>query len=259
MSATVSEETFCQYFNNCHTLYIHGTLFPVDVLYLEDILQETGYSNFQNDISAASKAQKGRHRKREVQASEKNFQYSCMIDSYIPSLKDKYDKQVIDTLRRYTDSEGCTNLNFLEYLIFYICEHKPPGAILVFLPGYERISKLNDQLQRPTNPRHQRLAQQIQVYPLHSMMPTVNQRSVFEPPPPGTRKVILSTILAETSVTIDDIVYVINTGRTKVNDYDIEQNIQTLQEEWVSIANSKQRKGRAGRVQPGVCYNLFTR
>ncbi|XP_073825286.1 ATP-dependent RNA helicase Rhau [Musca autumnalis] len=259
MSATVSEETFCQYFNNCHTLYIHGTLFPVEVLYLEDILQETGYTNFQNDcLASAGKSQRGR-RKHERQSSEKNFQYTHMIDSYVSALKDKYDRQVIDTLRRYSDSEGCANLNFLEYLIFYICENKPAGAILVFLPGYERISKLNDQLQKPSNPRHQRLAEKIQIYPLHSIMPTVNQRNVFEPPAPGMRKVILSTILAETSVTIDDVVYVINTGRTKVNDYDIEQNIQTLQEDWVSVANSQQRKGRAGRVQPGVCYNLYTR
>ncbi|XP_013110085.2 ATP-dependent DNA/RNA helicase DHX36 [Stomoxys calcitrans] len=255
MSATVSEETFCEYFNNCHTIYIHGTLFPVDVLYLEDVLQETGYTNFQNDIMAATRKNGRQRNNREQQ----DTQYSSMINSYLPSIRDKYDKQVIDTLRRYSDTEGCGNLNFLEYLIFYICEHKPPGAILVFLPGYERISKLNDQLQRPTNPSHQRLVEGIQVYPLHSMMPTVNQRSVFEPPPAGTRKVILSTILAETSVTIDDVVYVINTGRTKVSDYDIEQNIQTLQEQWVSLANSKQRKGRAGRVQPGVCYNLFTR
>ncbi|XP_058987315.1 ATP-dependent DNA/RNA helicase DHX36-like [Musca domestica] len=261
MSATVSEETFCEYFNNCHTLYIHGTLFPVEVLYLEDILQETGYTNFQNDCLASGKPQRGHNprRKHEKQVSEKNFQYTHMIDSYVSAMKDKYDRQVIDTLRRYSDSEGCANLNFLEFLIFYICEHKPPGAILVFLPGYERISKLNDQLQRPSNPRHQHLAEKIQIYPLHSMMPTVNQRNVFEPAAPGMRKVILSTILAETSVTIDDVVYVINTGRTKVNDYDIEQNIQTLQEDWVSVANSKQRKGRAGRVQPGVCYNLFTR
>ncbi|XP_075152834.1 ATP-dependent DNA/RNA helicase DHX36-like [Haematobia irritans] len=256
MSATVSEETFCEYFNNCHTLYIHGTLFPVDVLYLEDILQETGYDNFQNDILAANQ-KKGRHRQNSRE--KENTQYSLMINSYLSSIRNKYERNVLETLRRYSDSEGCANLNFLEHLIFYICENKPPGAILVFLPGYERISKLNDQLQRPTNPRHQRLVEKIQVHPLHSMMPTVNQRNVFDPAPSGMRKVILSTILAETSVTIDDVVYVINTGRTKVTDYDIEQNLQTLQEQWVSIANSKQRKGRAGRVQPGVCYNLFTR
>ncbi|TMW42858.1 hypothetical protein DOY81_012064 [Sarcophaga bullata] len=91
------------------------------------------------------------------------------------------------------------------------------------------------------------------------MMPTVNQRSIFQPAPQGVRKVILSTILAETSVTIDDVVYVINTGKTKYQDYDVSQNIQTLEEKWVSKANTQQRKGRAGRVQPGICYNLFTR
>lgn len=257
MSATVSEETFCGYFNNCYTLYIDGTLFPVEVLYLEDILQETGYTAFQNEIFV--KHQNKWPRKHEGKDAERNTQYSRMIDTYLPTLKQKYNRQVVDTIRQYKDSEGCENLQFLEYLIFYICEKKPPGAILVFLPGYERISKLHAILQKPSSVRYQELARNIQVYPLHSMMPTVNQRSIFQPAPQGKRKVILSTILAETSVTIDDVVYVINTGKTKYQDYDVSQNIQTLEEKWVSKANTQQRKGRAGRVQPGICYNLFTR
>lgn len=257
MSATVSEETFCGYFNNCYTLYIEGTLFPVEVLYLEDILQETGYTAFQNEVLV--KHPNKWPRKNNGKEAELNSQYSRMIDTYLPALKQKYNRHVVDTICKYKDSEGCENLQFLEYLIFYICENKPPGAILVFLPGYERISKLNTILQKPSSVRYQELAKKIQVYPLHSMMPTVNQRSIFQPAPRGMRKVILSTILAETSVTIDDVVYVINAGKTKYQDYDVIQNIQTLEEQWVSKANTQQRKGRAGRVQPGICYNLFTR
>lgn len=75
----------------------------------------------------------------------------------------------------------------------------------------------------------------------------------------GVRKIILSTNIAETSVTIDDVVYVINNGRMKLNGFDAEDNIGTLNEEWVSLANAKQRRGRAGRVRPGVCYNLYTK
>lgn len=110
------------------------------------------------------------------------------------------------------------------------------------------------------------------------MLPTVSQKSVFEPPPQGklncfifiniclhsislagVRKIILSTNIAETSVTIDDVVYVINNGRMKLKGFDAENNIGTLKEEWVSIANSRQRRGRAGRVRPGICYHLYTK
>lgn len=257
MSATVSEETFCEYFNNCFTLHIEGTLFPVEMLYLEDILQETRFTGFQNP--AFAKPQNGRHGRRNAADAERGNQYSNMISTYIPSLQGKYERQVIDTLMKFKDSEGCENLQFLEHLIFHIHENKPAGAILVFLPGFERISKLTTQLQKPSSPKFRELARSLQIYPLHSMMPTMNQKSIFLPAPNGKRKVILSTILAETSVTIDDVVYVINTGKTKNKDYDVEQNIQTLEEQWVSKANTQQRKGRAGRVQPGICYNLFTR
>lgn len=75
----------------------------------------------------------------------------------------------------------------------------------------------------------------------------------------GVRKIILSTNIAETSVTIDDVVYVINNGRMKLKGFDAENNIGTLKEEWVSLANSRQRRGRAGRVRPGICYHLYTK
>jgi len=75
----------------------------------------------------------------------------------------------------------------------------------------------------------------------------------------GVRKIILSTNIAETSVTIDDVVYVIDNGRMKLKGFDAENNIGTLNEEWVSLANSRQRRGRAGRVRPGICYHLYSK
>lgn len=97
------------------------------------------------------------------------------------------------------------------------------------------------------------------ILPLHSQMPTVDQKQIFERPPNGIRKIILSTNIAETSVTIDDVVFVIDCGKIKINNFNLETNTQTLLPEWVSLANADQRKGRAGRVQPGYCFHLFTR
>uniref|UniRef100_A0A672GAS3 RNA helicase n=1 Tax=Salarias fasciatus TaxID=181472 RepID=A0A672GAS3_SALFA len=95
------------------------------------------------------------------------------------------------------------------------------------------------------------------IIPLHSLMPTVNQTQVFQRPPPGVRKIVIATNIAETSITIDDVVYVIDGGKIKETHFDTNNNISTMAAEWVSLANAKQRKGRAGRVRPGKCYHLY--
>lgn len=97
------------------------------------------------------------------------------------------------------------------------------------------------------------------IYPLHSKMPTVQQKEIFDVPPKGIRKIIIATQIAETSITINDVVYVIDCGKIKIGHYSAEKNLDSLNPEWVSLANADQRRGRAGRVQPGVCYHLFTR
>lgn len=88
------------------------------------------------------------------------------------------------------------------------------------------------------------------------MVPYIEQK-VFMCPPHGCRKIVLATNIAETSITIDDIVYVIDTGRVKEKSYD--NNAFTLHSSWVSKASAKQREGHAGRCQPGICYHLYSK
>ncbi|XP_030383048.1 ATP-dependent DNA/RNA helicase DHX36 [Scaptodrosophila lebanonensis] len=247
MSATVREQDFCNYFDNCPMLRIEGVMYPVEMLYLEDILTLTGHRFSQQ-----------RERRQRRDRIEREMQHKAMIEPYIRRVRGKYDDRVLDQLR-FPESEGCGDIEFIAQLIYYICEMKPDGAILVFMPGYDKISNLHSTLDKPKSPKGQRWRNNLLIFPLHSMMPSAEQQAVFRPAPPGKRKVIISTIIAETSVTIEDVVYVINTGRTKSTNYDIETNIQSLEEEWVTLANTQQRKGRAGRVQPGVCFNLFSR
>ena len=90
-------------------------------------------------------------------------------------------------------------------------------------------------------------------------MPTAQQKSIFLPSPPGIRKIIVATSIAESSITIDDVVYVIDSGKTKESNFDVEKNVRTLQPEWVSVASAKQRRGRAGRVQKGYCFHLYVK
>lgn len=81
----------------------------------------------------------------------------------------------------------------------------------------------------------------------------------FKVHPKGTRKIVISTNIAETSVTIEDIVFVVDTGRLKERRYDPSRSMSMLVEDTISVANATQRKGRAGRVREGVCYSLYTR
>lgn len=97
------------------------------------------------------------------------------------------------------------------------------------------------------------------IYPLHSQMPTAYQKEIFQIPPFGFRKVIISTNIAETSITVEDVKYVIDCGKCKLKTFDIDTKLESLSDHWVSIANMKQRKGRAGRTSEGVSYHLFSR
>jgi ATP-dependent RNA helicase DHX57 len=95
--------------------------------------------------------------------------------------------------------------------------------------------------------------------PLHASLTPAEQRQVFPPPPGGKRKVIAATNVAETSITIEDVVCVIDTGRVKETSFDPANNVVRLQEVWASRAAAKQRRGRAGRVRAGECYKLYTK
>lgn len=127
---------------------------------------------------------------------------------------------------------------------------KKTGGILVFLPGVAEISRACNMLASLTS---------LHVLPLHASLETRDQKRVFARPPPGKRKVVVATNVAETSITIDDIVAVIDSGKVKETTFDPQNNMRKLEENWASRAACKQRRGRAGRVQEGLCYKLFTR
>lgn len=127
---------------------------------------------------------------------------------------------------------------------------KKPGGILVFLPGVAEINQACRLLSSITS---------LHVLPLHASLETREQKRVFARPPPAKRKVVVATNVAETSITIDDIVAVIDSGKVKETTFDPANNMRKLEENWASRAACKQRRGRAGRVQEGRCYKLFTR
>lgn len=98
----------------------------------------------------------------------------------------------------------------------------------------------------------------IHVLPLYSQLATKEQLKVFEPPPEGSRLIVLSTNVAETSLTIPGIRYVFDTGRSKEKHYDLTTGVQSFEVGWISKASANQRAGRAGRTGPGHCYRLYS-
>ncbi|XP_053700350.1 ATP-dependent RNA helicase TDRD9 isoform X1 [Synchiropus splendidus] len=126
------------------------------------------------------------------------------------------------------------------------------GSVLVFLPGIREIMHMQDCLVKLV---HKRLL----IYPLHSAVTLGEQKGVFQPPVLGCRKVILSTNIAESSVTVPDVKYVIDFCLVRRMVCDEETNCQSLRLSWAAKNNCDQRRGRAGRVSKGFCYRLVTK
>ncbi|KAG0652571.1 DEAH box 35 [Hyphodiscus hymeniophilus] len=141
--------------------------------------------------------------------------------------------------------------------VFDIHTKEPDGDILVFLTGREEIDTAVQAISERAANLHPR-AQGLMALPLCAGLSTEQQMYVFEEAPENTRKVIFSTNIAEASVTIDGIVYVVDSGFVKLRAFNPLTGIETLTATPVSKASATQRAGRAGRTKPGKCYRLYT-
>ncbi|XP_012286873.1 ATP-dependent RNA helicase DHX36 [Orussus abietinus] len=252
MSATLNSERFSQYYNNCPNIHIPGFTYPVEELYLEDVLAIT---RFQFPEQPSQPVNYRKHSQKFKKEQRKRDDFLDFVAPYVRHLRSekKYPEYVLSQLKN-PNSENLS-LDLIDQLVRYICMTQGPGAILIFLPGLMDISKLHRMmLESGQYPQNRYI-----IYCLHSRMPTVDQKLIFNTPPNEVRKIIIATSIAETSITIEDVVYVIDCGKTKLSRFDVENNMQTLEAEWLSLANAKQRRGRAGRVKPGICYHLYTK
>ncbi|MBX8485166.1 ATP-dependent helicase HrpB [Pseudomonas cichorii] len=127
------------------------------------------------------------------------------------------------------------------------------GSLLVFLPGQAEIRRVNQQLAEALGERAD-----ILLCPLHGELDLAAQRAAIEPAPKGSRKVVLATNIAETSLTIDGVRVVIDAGLARVPRFDPGSGMTRLDTQRISRASATQRAGRAGRLEPGVCYRLWS-
>lgn len=134
---------------------------------------------------------------------------------------------------------------------------EPPGDVLLFLTGQEEIDTACEILYERMKALGPKVPELI-ILPIYSALPSEVQSRVFEPTPPGARKVVVATNVAETSLTIPGIYYVIDPGFSKQNAYDPRLGMDSLVVMPISQAQARQRAGRAGRTGPGKCYRLYT-
>lgn len=258
MSATMDSELFARYFDGAPVISIAGRTFPVKVMHLEQIIPEVNYTL--EDGSPYEKISGDRNTRR--RNTRKNMLNLDLEDAEEDVEREKDQRKLaravhaspktLDTLARM--NYDVINYELIEYVVDYIDNIlRIPGAVLVFLPGMAEIQRCMEQLS--CNPR---LAKSCLFYNLHSSLGSSEQQGVFRRPPPGKRKVILGTNIMETSITIDDAVFVIDTGKAKENRYNARKSLSELVTVNISKANCRQRQGRAGRVQEGFCFRLFT-
>ncbi|XP_043285396.1 probable pre-mRNA-splicing factor ATP-dependent RNA helicase mog-4 [Venturia canescens] len=141
--------------------------------------------------------------------------------------------------------------------ILQIHATQPPGDVLVFLTGQEEIETCQEMLNERVRRLGSKLAELL-ILPVYANLPSDMQTRIFEPTPKGARKVVLATNIAETSLTIDNIVYVIDPGFAKQNNFNSRTGMESLMVVPISKASANQRAGRAGRVAPGKCFRLYT-
>jgi ATP-dependent RNA helicase DHX8/PRP22 len=134
---------------------------------------------------------------------------------------------------------------------------EPPGDILLFLTGQEEIDTSCEILYERMKALGPGVPELI-ILPVYSALPSEMQSRIFDPAPPGSRKVVIATNIAETSITIDHIYYVIDPGFVKQNAYDPKLGMDSLVVTPISQAQARQRSGRAGRTGPGKCFRLYT-
>uniref|UniRef100_A0A671VNK1 RNA helicase n=1 Tax=Sparus aurata TaxID=8175 RepID=A0A671VNK1_SPAAU len=157
----------------------------------------------------------------------------------------------------YTKAPEADYLEACVVSVLQIHVTQPTGDCLVFLTGQEEIEACCEMLQERCRRLGSKIAELL-VLPIYANLPSDMQAKIFNPTPPGARKVVVATNIAETSLTIDGIIYVIDPGFCKQKSYNARTGMESLIVTPCSRASANQRAGRAGRVAAGKCFRLYT-
>jgi ATP-dependent RNA helicase DHX29 len=246
MSATVDAKKFSDYFNGAPILDLPGRTFPVEVGFLEDAVEATHQlKDGQEGVSLPP---------------DEDQEY----DDF--SLNEK-GRPVISSPDKYSLQTQRALANMDEYRIDYsliarlaMCIATLPkyakysSAILIFMPGIGEMRRLQNQLLSTKT-----FARNWVIHLLHSTFSTEDLERAFERPPPSHRKIVIATNIAEAGITIPDVTAVIDTCKEKIMRFDERRQLSRLTEGFISRSSARQRRGRAARVQDGLCFHLVTK
>lgn len=271
MSATLDTNKFSDYFGGCPVLHVPGRTFPVDVFFMEDAVERTGWS-IAEDSPYAKRLFGNSHKNRTrvdweesttLVAGDDDDDERTVVNEERTATSTKLDKSysagTLTTMKlideRFIPYELIVRL--LEHLCFKdeaISAYS--SAVLIFMPGLAEIRRMSELLSEHELFRNEEL---FRIYPLHSTISTDDQHAVFDMLPSGVRKIVIATNIAETGITIPDITCVIDSGKHREMMFDEKRQLSRLVDNFVARSNAAQRRGRAGRLQRGLCFHLFTR
>lgn len=246
MSATVDAQKFSSYFGGAPILDLPGRTFPVEVGFLEDAIEAT------NDFAS-------------LKDQSLVIQDDCQDFEDVES--DDKGRPVLTNPEKYSSKTQRAIANMDEYRIDFnlivklaACIATSPryvkysSAILIFMPGLGEMRRLHNLLLSV-----KLFSRNWTIHLLHSTFSTEELERAFERPPPGHRKIVIATNIAETGITIPDVTAVIDTCKEKIMRFDERRQLSRLTEGFISRSSARQRRGRAARVQDGLCFHLVTK
>lgn len=246
MSATIDPKLFQEYFpdkqgNPASIIDIPGRSFPVDKYFMDDFIPKLAEHSESGWVFREDSVQK----------------YLARELDHLPNIP-----ALARARGRESSSDDDLDLPhpLIALTISHVLRNSEDGHVLVFLPGWDDIVNVQKTLQNPRGSLGINFnSPEYSIHCLHSTVPLAEQQAIFEPPPAGQRRIILATNIAETSVTIPDVVYVVDSAKVKEQRYDPERHISSLVSAWVGSSNLNQRAGRAGRHRPGEYYGILGR
>ena len=260
MSATLDADRFAAYWGNAPRMHIPGRTFPVEDFMLEDVLEKTGYNPPKKKRKKGGFNNFSRNRKANAWNDSEMSDDEMEDEDEPASVKnsdESENKQPVVPLEERVKRVDQTSVDYflLAFLIKYIVQTNQmgsDGSVLVFLQGVGEISQAQTVIGNITK------GMNILLLPLHGSLQPQEQSKIFRKTY-GQIKVILSTNVAETSITIPDCTVVIDSCREKQSSYDPINRMPMLLDQFASKASLKQRRGRAGRVRSGKCYKLISK
>lgn len=246
MSATVDAEKFSTYFANAPVLTVPGRTYPVEIRYLEDAIEHTVERYGTSETEA---------QQIEPQDYDDDLGNSTRVKSLTTGL-DGYKPKTRAIIASY--DEYRVDYALITNLVLLIASHemytKYSRAVLIFMPGIAEIRRLHH-----TFLAHPSFHAGWSFNLLHSSFASEDLEAAFKPPPFGTRKIVIATNIAETGITIPDVTAVIDTCKEKTMRFDERRQMSKLTENFTSKSSCRQRRGRAARVQEGLCFHLVTK